>query len=103
MWFECQCGQQIKDISDGHSYKAHFMSDKNWLLLWDAVDNTIESPATSPKEKETTCMNVRKKIYSRVMYQCFQCGRIYLNDENNQLISFTPEIENTSVHLLDFD
>ena len=97
MWFECKCGQRIKDISDAHSYKAHYISDKDWFPFWGAIDDSIENSGASVKEKEAACMKLRMEKVDRTMYQCFECGRLYLNDENNQLISFLPEDKSVSL------
>ena len=103
MWFECKCGQVIKDISDAHYYKACYISDKNWFPFWDAIDEAIEKSGATPQDKEKACMELRKKRIYKTMYQCFNCGRLYINDKNNELVCFSPEDVNTDKELLNFE
>ena len=101
MRFECQCGHTIHDISDGHYYKAYLIPDKKWVPFWDAIDVAIEKSGPTPKDKEKACMELRKKQYSRPIYQCPSCARIYITDINNELVVFKPELENTPNTLFD--
>ncbi len=60
-----------------------------------------ENSGPSPKEKEAACMALRINVNERRMYQCADCGRIYINDQNNELHVFKPETEETCKVILD--
>jgi hypothetical protein len=102
MWFECKCGCHIKDVGDGHYYKARVIADKKWNAFWSDIDDAVEQSGASPKEKETACMDLRKSYWNtfRDIYQCPECGRLYLEFAGD-LIAFKPEAEDISTTLFD--
>lgn len=89
----CSCGCVIPDISDGQSFKGYIMSDKQRFPFYDLADEIIESPDPN---REKLCMKFRKEVgtgyirFKRV-YQCFECGRILIENENGEFSVFTPE------------
>lgn len=89
----CNCGCVIPDISDGQSFKGYIMSDKQRFPLLDFADELIQSPHP---DKEELCMTFRHEFgagYIRLkrVYQCFECGRILIEDENGEFAVFAPE------------
>ncbi len=103
MWIRCKCGNIIHDNTDNISYKGRIISDKGYFKLLDLTDEVIESPV---KNREALAMTFRVNIgsYIRIksIFQCVCCGRILIEDENNQYCSFTPD-EHNNKELLDFD
>lgn len=99
----CSCGCVIPDISDGQSFKGYIMSDKQRFPFYDLADEIIESPDPN---REKLCMKFRKEVgtgyirFKRV-YQCFECGRILIENENGEFSVFTPENHNNT-KVLDF-
>lgn len=99
----CSCGNLIPDISDRQSFKGYILSDKELFPFLDFADEMIESPHP---DKEELCMTFRKEIgagYIRLkrVYQCFECGRILIENDDGEFSVFAPEgYNNTPV--LDF-
>lgn len=90
MKISCACGSRIIDSTDGHSTKAHILPDKVWDEFWTAVDEAIESPQEGKKVQEAKCMQLRQKFSFRLAYECRDCGRLYLSDQQNQLQEYLP-------------
>ena len=101
MKIECRCGALIFDSTDNLPDKAHFVPDKSWNRLWENIDAAIEKSGPSPDEKEAACMELRSSKYFRTMWQCGACGRLYIDDEQNELHVFEPESLSTSKRILD--
>lgn len=104
MWkIVCVCGNPIPDISDGQSFKGYILSDKELFPFYDFADEMIES---DHPDREALCMTFRKEVgagYIRLkrVYQCFECGRILIENEDGEFSVFAPENhDNTKV--LDF-
>jgi hypothetical protein len=88
MKIQCRCGNCIPDITDYLPFKAHIIGDKNYFDFMELVDEAIESKETN---REKLCMEVRGAVPTRSAWECNSCGRIYLDDENYQLVEFVPQ------------
>ena len=91
MKIACTCGHHIIDQTDGHTSKGHILPDTQWHPFWDQVDAAIERSGASAKEKEVACMHLRRLKFSTTMWECSQCGRLYVEDGKGRLITFAPE------------
>ena len=90
MKISCACGSLIIDSTDGHSTKAHLLPDKMWNDFWEAIDEAIESPHGGAKAQEAKCMALRNSFRFRTTYECRDCGRLYLHDQQDQLQEYQP-------------
>ena len=88
MKIKCTCGEIIPDQTDYLSYKAYIIGDKNYFDFLDTIDEAIES---KEEDREKLCMSVRRAEPSRLAWECNTCGRLYLRDENGNLIEYRPE------------
>ena len=93
----------IPDISDSQSFKGYILSDKELFPFLDFADEMIESPHP---DREELCMTFRKEIgtgYIRLkrVYQCFECGRLLVEDKEGEFAVFAPEGHNDT-RVLDF-
>ncbi|MBC9228638.1 MULTISPECIES: hypothetical protein [Acinetobacter] len=86
----CVCGHVIVDQTDQIPYKASFITDVDLFDFYEAVDNTIN---TSLNHKETFSEQIIDRFirYSADMYECTQCGRLWIGIGNNQFKAFLPE------------
>ena len=91
MWIECICGNQIKDVSDGIRYKAKYISDKDWFYILDKAESLIES---DEPDKEKLCREFQNIMFQKTkdMYQCTECGRLFVDNKDRVLSRFTPEL-----------
>lgn len=99
----CSCGNMLPDISDRQSFKGYILSDKELFPFYDLADEMIESPHP---DKEELCMTFRREFgggYIRLkrIYQCFECGRILVENEDGEFSVFAPEGHNDT-KVLDF-
>lgn len=105
MWIKCKCGNIIHDNKDNISYKGHIISDKEYFKMLDLADEMIESSSANREALAMTFRtNISSKGYIKIksIFQCQYCGRLLLEDENNQYCSFTPD-EHEKKDLLDFN
>lgn len=102
MHFYCNCGNRISDTTDYLSYKGYVISDQDEFDFLDEIDRAIEQSGPSAEDKESAAMNVRRLWgdLTRTVYQCPECGTIYMNNDKNQLRGFTRGNENTEKNLL---
>ena len=89
----CVCGELIPDVGDGQSFKGYILSDKELFPLYDLADEMIES---DHPDREELCMTFRSEFgtgYIRLkrVYQCFECGRILIENEDGEFSVFAPE------------
>jgi len=116
----CYCGGTIHDGTDYLPTKAHFVSDEDFFDLLDELTKVIDlvsaSSSSEGVEEQWKFLLWGKKLeyelpqrplreiadsaihnimgrYTRIMYQCNQCGRLYINDWNHQLHCYEPHDE----------
>ncbi|WP_162933090.1 hypothetical protein [Roseovarius sp. EL26] len=86
---KCECGAVIPDQTDNLSFKGYVFGDKDWFNFWDIVDEAIENPP-AVETKEQTAMRIRRSEKTRMAWECFQCGRLYMDDSQSQLVQYVP-------------
>ena len=92
---ECGCGFVFHDNSNGHYWKAHLITDKDWFPLLNMADSLIESP---DPDRAVLCHTLRHNlsgkdacVQERDVYQCPECGRVYIEDPDGRFFCFAPE------------
>jgi len=90
--FECLCGNIIVDQTDYLPYKGYLISDQDLFDLMDSVDHAIEKSGPTSLDKEQAIMDIRnlETQLMKIVYQCTQCKRLYINDNHNKLNEFIP-------------
>ena len=89
MKIECACGEKIHDTTEYLPNKGYVLGDKDNFKFWDAVDAAIESPLVG-ESPEATCVRLRRGNPSRLVWECLNCGRLYLDDVNHRLVEYVP-------------
>jgi predicted RNA-binding Zn ribbon-like protein len=111
----CPCGYVISDTTDFLPYKASLMPDQDQEAFWDSLSSGLAElmAATRADRREewlrqnmsgapldadddslvfhfATSLNHR---YTRTVYQCERCGRLFLDDPANKsrVVSFVPD------------
>lgn len=89
MWIQCYCGHQIKDTTDGIAYKARYISDQDWFDVLNNIDFNIQNLEPN---REKLCWNNQNYLFNKTkcIYQCTECGRLYIEDNNRELREFIP-------------
>lgn len=86
MNFYCKCGFLFHDNADCLYFKGRLIADQDWNDLWNYIDNGV-------KNRENPCDNIWK-LFPRSMFQCPECGRLYMEDDNGRTFTvFTPNSE----------
>lgn len=99
----CHCGATICDSTDYISYKAHLTPDQEIYGVWDGIDDeVIDRVASGELPAEDAYMVSRRIISSptRAMWQCFKCGRLYIDGPDGELHCFVPENHETEKQIL---
>ncbi len=89
MKIKCQCGGLIVDQTDYLSQKGHLIPDKKWFNFWDEIDDAIEG--SDEKNAENSCMQLRINNRFKLFWECKDCGRLFVDSANGELIVFKPE------------
>jgi hypothetical protein len=102
--FLCNCGNEIRDQTDYLSYKAYFYADQDFDEVTEGtqqpvrdVSKLLRPKRTSPEEEQRVINLALDSVsrpfvqYSRHVYQCLECGRVYIEDDERNLQSFLPE------------
>lgn len=91
MHFLCSCGNRIHDTTDYLSYKASLLADQDKFDLSDEIERYVADPALDPDACMNRIMHATVEYTWRHLYQCRQCGRIFIEDSSGELHSFAPE------------
>lgn len=91
MKIHCKCGHIIIDSTDDLPFKGHVIADQNLHSIFEMIDDSIEMSSDTLKERQARCMHVRSNFPRRFIWQCNGCDRLYLDNADNELVSFTPE------------
>jgi hypothetical protein len=91
MKINCACGNVIVDNTDFLKDKGHLISDTQWFDFWESIDDAVEKSGESAKEKEDAVMHLRQEEPSQLMWECQQCGKLFFNSKNGDLIIFSPD------------
>lgn len=83
----CKCGHIIHDSTDYIGYKGHIIPDQDEGDYFDRVEEIIKS---DNPDKNSLMRDFLCAINDRIIYQCTECGRLYI-EENNKLFCFKPE------------
>jgi len=103
MRIDCRCGATISDSTDCLSHKARLTPDQDLYGVWDGIDEeVIDRVASGELAVRDAYMKSRGIIASptRLMWQCVECGRLYIDGPNEKLYCFVPENEETEKRIL---
>jgi hypothetical protein len=99
----CYCGASIIDQTDDLPHKGHLIPDQEWFDTYDAIDeDVIDSLARGLIDKDTAENRARSIIrrHARLMYQCRECGRLYIFDLQGNSQCYLPENDQTAREIL---
>ena len=99
----CHCGGTISDSTDYVSHKAHFTPDQNLYDVLDGIDDEVIDPVASHELSADDAYTVSRRIIAsstRLMWQCFECGRLYIDGLDGELHCFIPETDDTDKRIL---
>jgi len=101
MKLRCPCGAVILDVTNAVPAKAHLIPDEQWLSLLDGLDRIIESVAENRLKPDAAYMEVRKILKTRLIYQCQECGRLFVDDRHHKEHVFAPSSDETGKRILE--
>jgi hypothetical protein len=109
----CECGHIIYDNTDCISRKARFIADQDSSDLLDKIEDQIKKLVISLEYAasnkidldvliEDTMIDVSDTIidYSRTIYQCSECGRLFIDDNQFHTHVFAPQDNSVMKNLL---
>lgn len=103
MKITCHCGHLIPDHTDDLPQKGHLIPDQNWNGLWDQIDEELLPKLASQKLSPDAASMQLRDVFSqvtRILYQCQECGRLYINDEHGKLHCYVPRDPTASREIL---
>jgi hypothetical protein len=99
----CHCGATIFDQTDDLPHKGHLVPDQVWDATWDAMDDKVIVPLVKGAINKEAASDLLWDVISRasrLMWQCRECGRLYIDDEQGVLHCFVPSDDKTSREIL---
>ncbi len=109
----CECGWVIYDQTDCISYKASFIADQDSFDLCDKIEEQIKKLAANIEYAasnkididvliENTMIDISDTIidYSRPIYQCSGCGRLFIDDNQFHTHVFIPQDDSVPKNLM---
>jgi len=99
----CYCGATIFDQTDDLPHKGHFIPDQEWFATYDGMDNEVIVPLTEGAIDMEKAFHLSRRVISRasrLMYQCSECGRLYMDDNSGVLHCYVPSDDATSKEIL---
>jgi hypothetical protein len=96
MKFLCQCNHVIRDQTDDLPYQAWSCPDQSREAVLAAIQRLMDSPTPSDiLQRDALMWPIVDPKGGRPMYQCPECGRIYIAGNNGELYCFKPEFGST--------
>ena len=93
MFIVCRCGHRIHDSTDYLPYKGHIISDRDFFDFLEMAENAIKS---GEKDKEKLIDEIYDFAFmGKVIYQCSECGSLYIQDEKGNLNFFSAEAKSS--------
>lgn len=89
MKFLCKCGYILHDSTDCISYKGIIIADQDWDDFYDRIEEAIKSKEED-KEKVMEAFWHDTLDVGNTIYQCPECGSIFISGEGRKLHSFKP-------------
>lgn len=98
----CHCGAALSDQADGLPHKAHLIPDQEWFPVFDGLEAVIDEVVAGRTDAEAAYMKMRSILgtAARLVYQCQACGRLFVDDRQHQLHTFTPASAETDREML---
>ena len=78
MKFQCECGHVIHDVTDYQDNKARFVPDETHEAMLESIDEGLDHYSAFRK-------------YQRHMFQCVNCCRLHVMNNEGEFISFKPD------------
>ncbi len=102
MKIHCECGAVIPDSTDGLPHKGRVIPDQEWHPLKDALEKVIGDVMSRCIDAEAAFMQVHVLLgdASRLVYQCRNCGRLFINDRQHRTHIYTPASHETGKEIL---
>ncbi len=96
----CKCGHVMIDRTDSLPYKGRLLADQDWSWFLESLSRFAESVKLAKRKVQPQHADqlVRR---CRHVYQCPECGRLYLQDSGNQYHAFLPEGDSPNKWLLE--
>ena len=98
MKIECHCRALIIDETDDLPHKGHVIPDQGWNALCDALDErVIDAFAARKLTRDGAYQMVRELLIraARPIWQCWACGRLYVDDLQHDVHCYRPDTEGT--------
>lgn len=97
------CGAVIVDQTDFLPYKGYLIPDQTAEDTYEALKTEVVDKLAAgqiTKEEAHTQVHVVMDRFIRMVYECRNCGRLFIDDRNHELQSYVPESKDAPKELL---
>ena len=103
MKLKCNCGNTIYDGTDSLPHKGYILADEDLFPTFDKLDRLLDRVGNRGCVSDEDYMDARRSHpKTRQIYQCPDCGRIFIWDKTVEgAFSFKPEDGDVNKHLLE--
>ena len=94
MKIRCTCDNIIVDQTDYLKNKGYIISDTQWFDFWDTIDDAIEKSNLTKKENKKGNESIQLSLQNifRNVWECTNCGKLYVEGKDSELIVYTPDL-----------
>ena len=101
MKFRCKCDHIIVDQTDDIPYKAYIYPDQSMNALFNTIDEIFENKKPDDHFEYDRLTNpILHPKGLRNIYQCPECGMIWISNSSGRLYGFIPESDQVPRQLL---
>ena len=87
MNFTCRCGYRFHDNTDELRFKARILPDQDFNEFYTLLEDAGKSHT---KEEQHHIFDKIYDLLKKCIYQCPECGRLFLKNSGGGLTMFTP-------------
>lgn len=92
----CHCGASIIDQTDDLPHQGHMIPDQEWFATYDAIDDAVVDPVADGQLGHEAAYHRARQLIgrsARLMWQCQECGRLYIDGLHRGYQCFRPEVD----------
>lgn len=88
MKIKCTCNHTIIDGAEDNPNKFYLIGSSTLNDFWEKIDESLKIVKDHPGREEAQAMKLRRETLFQPVWQCQNCGRLWVNQPDNQLTAY---------------